>query len=101
MNTGTVKTRALTKAGESLVCRAPEAMAVYRPAAGETRLFLEFGSYSKHQPLREHLLQKRAHRLRTVSCVRADTTDAHLDGRRQAVARDHQPGRGGAGPRRA
>jgi hypothetical protein len=46
MNTGTVKSRALTKAGESLVCRAPEAMAVYRPAAGETRLFVEFGSYS-------------------------------------------------------
>ncbi|MFI5588504.1 teichoic acid biosynthesis protein C [Amycolatopsis sp. NPDC051758] len=46
MNTGAVKSRALTKAGESLVYREPEGMAIYRTAAGETRLFLGFGSRS-------------------------------------------------------
>ncbi|MEU8632245.1 teichoic acid biosynthesis protein C [Amycolatopsis sp. NPDC048633] len=46
MNTGTVKSRALTKAGQSLVYREPEGMAVYRTADGETRLFLGFGSRS-------------------------------------------------------
>jgi hypothetical protein len=46
MNTGTVKTRSLTKAGESLVYREPEGLAVYRTAGGETRLFLGFGSRS-------------------------------------------------------
>lgn len=44
MNTGTVKSRALTKAGSTLTYREPEGMAVYRTAAGETRLFLGFGS---------------------------------------------------------
>jgi hypothetical protein len=46
MNTGTVKSRALTKAGQSLVYREPEGLAIYRTAAGETRLFLGFGSRS-------------------------------------------------------
>jgi hypothetical protein len=46
MNTGAVKSRALTKAGQSLVYREPEGLAIYRTAAGETRLFLGFGSRS-------------------------------------------------------
>lgn len=46
MNTGAVKSRALTKAGQSLVYREPEGMAIYRTADGETRLFLGFGSRS-------------------------------------------------------
>jgi hypothetical protein len=44
MNTGTVEARALTKAGSTLTYREPEGMAVYRTVAGETRLFLGFGS---------------------------------------------------------
>jgi hypothetical protein len=44
MNTGTVQSRALTKAGSTLTYREPEGMAVYRTVAGETRLFLGFGS---------------------------------------------------------
>jgi hypothetical protein len=44
MNTGAVVSRALTKAGSTLVYREPEGMAVYRTAAGETRLFLGFAS---------------------------------------------------------
>jgi hypothetical protein len=44
MNAGTVQSRALTKAGSTLTYREPEGMAVYRTAAGETRLFLGFGS---------------------------------------------------------
>ncbi|MEV7094283.1 teichoic acid biosynthesis protein C [Amycolatopsis sp. NPDC051045] len=46
MTTGAVKERAITRAGESLVWREPEGMAVYRTADGETRLFLGFGSRS-------------------------------------------------------
>lgn len=46
MKTGQVKDRSLTKAGESLVYREPEGMAVYRTADGETRLFFGFGSRS-------------------------------------------------------
>jgi hypothetical protein len=46
MNTGTVESRALTKAGQSLGYREPEGLAVYRTAGGETRLFLGFGSRS-------------------------------------------------------
>ncbi|MEU4520343.1 teichoic acid biosynthesis protein C [Amycolatopsis sp. NPDC024027] len=46
MKTGEVKERAITRAGESLVWREPEGMAVYRTADGETRLFLGFGSRS-------------------------------------------------------
>ncbi|MDT7725485.1 MAG: hypothetical protein QOI21_2061 [Actinomycetota bacterium] len=46
MNTGTVKSRALTRAGESLVFREPEGLAIYRSLAGETRLYLGFGSRS-------------------------------------------------------
>jgi hypothetical protein len=46
MLTGTVKSRALTKAGSTLVYREPEGMAVYRTSSGETRLFLGFGSRS-------------------------------------------------------
>ena len=46
MKTGEVKARAITRAGESLVYREPEGMAVYRTADGETRLFLGFGSRS-------------------------------------------------------
>ncbi len=46
LNTGAVVSRALTRAGQSLVYREPEGMAVYRTAAGETRLFLGFGSRS-------------------------------------------------------
>ncbi|MFI5612774.1 teichoic acid biosynthesis protein C [Amycolatopsis sp. NPDC051903] len=44
MNTGTVKSRAFTKAGSTLVYREPEGLAIYRTVAGETRLFLGFGS---------------------------------------------------------
>ncbi|GHF60854.1 hypothetical protein FHX82_002702 [Amycolatopsis bartoniae] len=44
LNTGTVAGRALTKAGSTLTYREPEGMAIYRTAAGETRLFLGFGS---------------------------------------------------------
>lgn len=44
MNTGAIKTRFLTRAGESLVYREPEGMAIYRTVAGQTRLFLGFGS---------------------------------------------------------
>jgi len=44
MNTGAIEARALTKAGSTLVYREPEGMAVYRTVAGETRLFLGFGS---------------------------------------------------------
>lgn len=44
MNTGRVVDRALTKAGESLVFREPEGMAIHRTPAGETRLCLGFGS---------------------------------------------------------
>jgi hypothetical protein len=44
MNTGAVVSRALTKAGSTLVYREPEGMAVYRTVAGETRLFLGFAS---------------------------------------------------------
>lgn len=44
MLTGKVKSRALTKAGKSLVFREPEGMAIYRTTAGETRLFLGFAS---------------------------------------------------------
>ncbi|MGB3444162.1 MAG: teichoic acid biosynthesis protein C [Actinophytocola sp.] len=46
MNTGTVKSRFLTKAGKSLIYREPEGMAVYRTSGGETRLFLGFASRS-------------------------------------------------------
>jgi len=46
MKTGEVMERAITRAGESLVWREPEGMAVYRTADGETRLFLGFGSRS-------------------------------------------------------
>lgn len=46
MKTGEVQERAITRAGESLVYREPEGMAVYRTADGETRLFLGFGSRS-------------------------------------------------------
>jgi hypothetical protein len=46
MNTGKVKSRALTKAGESLVFREPEGLGIYRSLAGETRLYLGFGSRS-------------------------------------------------------
>jgi Phage 5-bladed beta propeller receptor binding platform domain len=46
MNSGTVKSRAFTKAGSTLVFREPEGMAIYRTEAGETRLFLGFGSRS-------------------------------------------------------
>lgn len=46
MITGTVKSRAFTQAGSTLVYREPEGMAVYRTADGETRLFLGFGSRS-------------------------------------------------------
>jgi hypothetical protein len=46
MNTGTVKSRAFTQAGSTLVYREPEGMAIYRTSAGETRLFLGFGSRS-------------------------------------------------------
>jgi hypothetical protein len=44
MVTGKVMSRALTKAGKSLVYREPEGMAVYRTSSGETRLFLGFAS---------------------------------------------------------
>jgi hypothetical protein len=44
MNTGAIEARALTRAGSTLVYREPEGMAVYRTEAGETRLFLGFGS---------------------------------------------------------
>ena len=44
MNTGTIRARALTKAGSTLTYREPEGMAIYRTVAGETRLFLGFGS---------------------------------------------------------
>lgn len=44
MNTGAVVSRALTKAGSTLIYREPEGMAVYRTVAGETRLFLGFAS---------------------------------------------------------
>ncbi|GAB3744408.1 hypothetical protein GCM10027598_78940 [Amycolatopsis oliviviridis] len=46
MNTGKVKSRALTKAGQSLVYREPEGLGIYRSLAGETRLYLGFGSRS-------------------------------------------------------
>ncbi|MGW4126979.1 phage baseplate protein [Amycolatopsis japonica] len=46
MNTGTVKSRALTKAGQSLVFREPEGLGIYRSLAGETRLYMGFGSRS-------------------------------------------------------
>ncbi|HET6285597.1 MAG TPA: teichoic acid biosynthesis protein C [Amycolatopsis sp.] len=46
MNTGEVKSRALTKAGKSLVFREPEGLGIYRSLAGETRLYLGFGSRS-------------------------------------------------------
>lgn len=46
MKTGEVKDRSLTKAGESLVYREPEGLAIYRTSDGETRLFLGFGSRS-------------------------------------------------------
>jgi hypothetical protein len=46
MKTGKVVDRAITRAGESLVYREPEGMAVYRTSDGETRLFLGFGSRS-------------------------------------------------------
>ncbi|WP_410613430.1 teichoic acid biosynthesis protein C [Amycolatopsis sp. lyj-109] len=46
MNTGTVQARDITRAGESLLFREPEGLAVYRTADGETRLFLGFGSRS-------------------------------------------------------
>lgn len=44
MLTGKVKSRALTKAGGTLVYREPEGMGVYRTSNGETRLFLGFAS---------------------------------------------------------
>lgn len=44
MRTGKVVARALTKAGESLVFREPEGMAVYRTASGEARLLFGFAS---------------------------------------------------------
>ncbi|HEY7593846.1 MAG TPA: teichoic acid biosynthesis protein C [Actinophytocola sp.] len=44
MNTGAQEDRFLTHAGSTLVYREPEGMAVYRTVAGETRLFLGFGS---------------------------------------------------------
>lgn len=46
MNTGTVKSRALTRAGKSLVFREPEGLGIYRSLAGETRLYMGFGSRS-------------------------------------------------------
>ncbi|MFC9255264.1 teichoic acid biosynthesis protein C [Amycolatopsis thailandensis] len=46
MNTGKVKSRALTKAGKSLVYREPEGLGIYRSLAGETRLYMGFGSRS-------------------------------------------------------
>ncbi|WET77420.1 hypothetical protein P3102_25460 [Amycolatopsis sp. QT-25] len=46
MNTGKVKSRALTKAGKSLVFREPERLGIYRSLAGETRLYLGSGSRS-------------------------------------------------------
>lgn len=45
MTTGKIKSRALTKAGSTLVFREPEGMAVYRTVSGETRLFLGFASH--------------------------------------------------------
>lgn len=44
LNTGKVVERSLTKAGESLVYREPEGMAVYRNTDGETRLYFGFAS---------------------------------------------------------
>lgn len=44
MNTGKVKSRALTRAGASLVFREPEGLAIARTTAGETRLYLGFAS---------------------------------------------------------
>ncbi len=38
--------RALTKAGKSLVYREPEGLGIYRSLAGETRLYMGFGSRS-------------------------------------------------------
>jgi hypothetical protein len=46
MNTGKVMARFLTKAGESLIYREPEGMAVYRTEDGQTRLFFGFAARS-------------------------------------------------------
>jgi hypothetical protein len=46
MNTGAVESRELTRAGSTLVFREPEGLGIYRSIAGETRLYLGFGSRS-------------------------------------------------------
>lgn len=47
MRTGKAQDRKLTKAGESLIFREPEGMAVYRTGSGETRLCIGLGSHNK------------------------------------------------------
>ncbi|RYE80114.1 MAG: hypothetical protein EOO74_02650 [Myxococcales bacterium] len=47
MKTGKIADRALTKAGNSLIFREPEGMAVYRTSGGETRLCIGLGSHNK------------------------------------------------------
>ncbi|NYI04555.1 phage baseplate protein [Allostreptomyces psammosilenae] len=44
VNTGAMVQRSFTRAGSTLTYREPEGMAVYRTAAGQTRLFLGFAS---------------------------------------------------------
>lgn len=44
LNTGQIVQRSRTLAGKTLVYREPEGLAIYRTAAGESRLFLGFGS---------------------------------------------------------
>jgi hypothetical protein len=44
LNTGAVVDREFTQAGSTLSYREPEGLAIYRTAAGETRLFLGFAS---------------------------------------------------------
>ncbi|RSN66009.1 teichoic acid biosynthesis protein C [Amycolatopsis sp. WAC 04182] len=54
MNTGTVKSRALTRAGKSLVFREPEGLGIYRSLAGETRLYMGFGSRSSMENINRY-----------------------------------------------
>jgi len=54
VNTGDVVSWALTEAGRSLVYREPEGLAIYRTVAGETRLFLGFGSRTSKDSLNRY-----------------------------------------------
>lgn len=61
INTGTVKqVPVLTKAGSTLHHREPEGLAIYRPDAGEARLFIGLRHRRGGRPALQHLLQERA-----------------------------------------